>query len=90
MPHDPKNLYIHLPGKPPVRFVAPSGWRIVQQPERTQNFTYTFSRDGSFEEPLLSVSCAKASVTPDTDQIAWHEARLRAYRANPFGDAGLE
>ena len=90
LPHDTKNLSIHLPGKPPVRFVAPSGWRIAQQPERTQNFTYVLSHDGKFEEPFLTVSCDKAAVTPDTDQIAWHEARLRALRADPFGDAGLE
>ena len=91
-PRDKRHLSIRLPDGPQVSFVAPRGWHIIQQPERTQNFTYVLARVGTREEPCLSVSCNKARVDHGTNQETLQADRLRGYRSDPspFSDAGME
>jgi hypothetical protein len=67
IPRYQRHLSITFPGKSPVTFVAPWGWHIIQQPERTQNFTFVLSRTGA-QEPSLMVSCDKPMGTADYDE----------------------
>jgi hypothetical protein len=87
LPRDQRNLSIAIPGKSPIRFVAPLGWHIIQQPEREQNFTYVLSRKwGSFEQPTLVVWCEKAPVSTNFEQgeLQWENLR----RSRGHGECG--